>query len=122
MLVFGVMEPTEVTIEILRRIQAELAGLRSIKDEIAGLRSDTNARFETLERHASETNRSLAKLHGDMVTTNETLGLIHHRLQFAEAAAGAATNARSRLDDRVEALDAEVGRLRERLDAIERDD
>jgi chromosome segregation ATPase len=102
------MESTDATIDVLRKIRAE----------ISGLRSDVNARFaehgerlEALERHAAATNRSLAELHVDMVTTNETLGLIHHRLGFAEAASAAATAARSRIDDRMDRLEARMEAL-----------
>jgi hypothetical protein len=96
----------DLTIEILRGIQATLVGLRA----------DTNDRFERLEGRVDQTNVALAKLHENDQITNATLGLISERLAFAEAAASAATGARVRLDDRVDRLEVRVEVRVERLE------
>lgn len=111
------MEPTDATIQILQKIQETLVAQR---DDFAGLRSEVAGLGECLGALERATAAGFAKLHDDVAITNETLGVIRERLVFAEAASSAATGARARLDDRVDRLDAEVGRLRERLDAIER--
>ena len=96
------MESTDVTIEILRGIQAGIAGMR---DDLADLK-----------QHAAATNESLAKLHTDMTLTNETLGVIREPLVFAEAASSAATGARVRLDDRVDRLETRRDDLEARVE------
>lgn len=97
------MEPTDATIQILRKIQETLVGLRD----------DTNARFERL---GSELGERLERLERHAVATNEALGVMNSRLGFFERAATAATDGRARLDDRVERLEARVDDLEERVE------
>ena len=99
------METSDITIEILRGIRSELSGMRGD--------------IKSLERHASGTNEALAKLHDDMMLTNETLGIMSERLAFAEAAAGAAATARVRLDERVDRVETDVEGLTRRIDRLE---
>ena len=106
------MEPTDVAIDILRKIQAGIAAsnerLAAVEAGIMGLAAATNAGLERLESAMAE---GFIDLREDIATTNETLGLIHHRLQFAEAASAAATAARSRVEDRMDRLEARVDAL-----------
>ena len=103
------VDASDITIEILRGIQAELVGMRG---DMGSLRGD-------LERHMAATNESLAKLHDDMTLTNETLGIMNDRLAFTEAASSAAATARVRLDGRVDRVEADVDGLRKRVDQLE---
>jgi hypothetical protein len=92
MLDLGGMEPTEITIEILRTIQQ---GIATSNARIETLEVATTAGFDGLRRDIAELRAALhaelARVHDGIETTNETLGLIHRRLAFLEAAAGAAT-------------------------------
>ena len=103
------MDGADATIELLRTVQLE----------VCGLRSDTNARLGALEAAVvkletnmtegfTELRADIADLRSTVATTHEALGLILHRLLSAEAAVGGATGARTRLDDRMDRLDARV--------------
>lgn len=111
------MEPTDVTIQILQKIQETLAGLRG---DVNALRVEHGERLAAIDGHLVEHGERLEQLERHAVATNEVLGVMNSRLGFFERAATAATDGRARLDDRVDRLDAELERLRERLDAIER--
>jgi hypothetical protein len=69
------MDATDTTIEVLRNIYTE----------IAGLRDDTNARFGSLEAGVAKLGATAAAgfmaLRAGVATTNETLGLILDRLE-----------------------------------------
>jgi predicted nucleic acid-binding Zn-ribbon protein len=58
------MQPSDVTIEILKGIRDEVRGINSRLDatnsRLDTLREDTNARFERLERRQAETEVRLA--------------------------------------------------------------
>ena len=110
------VDTSDITVEILRRIQNEIVGMRG---DMGSLRGDVNSLRNDLERHAASTNGGLAKLHDDMALTNETLGIMSERLVFAEAASAAAASARVRLDGRVDRIEADVDGLKERLDRPE---
>jgi BMFP domain-containing protein YqiC len=99
------MDATDATVETLRNIHAE----------IAELRNDTNARLGSLQAGVAKleatATEGFTELRAVVATTKETLGLIHHRLMFVEAAPGGATSARTRLDDRMDRLEARVDAL-----------
>jgi len=102
-------KPKDLTIEILKGIRAELAGLRA----------DTNARFdehgealEKLAEIAATSNERLGLLERHAVATNELLGLMNSRLSFFERASTAAAEGRQRLE-------ADVDDLKHRVEALE---
>lgn len=107
------MEPQDATIEILRKIHAEIAtsNTRLEKLEVA-----TAEGFAGVRNELGELRHEVRRLDGKVSMTNETLGLIHSRLMFAEAASAAATAGRVRLDDRIDRLETRVDALEARDD------
>ena len=103
-----VVDSNELTIQVLRGIQA---GIAQVNAQLA----THGERLGSLEQHAIATNRALGKLHDDATLTNETLGVIRERLGFAEAAAAAASDARIRLDERVDRVEARLDQVESRI-------
>ena len=104
----AVVDTSDITIEILRGIQA---GIAQVNAQLA----THGERLGALERHAVATNAALGKLHDSVTVTNETLGIIGERLGFAEAASAAASEARVRQDERVDRLEARLVRVESRV-------
>ena len=102
------MDSNDLTIQVLRSIHARLA-------EHGELFKAFDARFVALEQHAVATNKALGKLHDGITLTNETLGVIRERLGFAEAASAAASDARIRLDERVDRVEARLDQVESRI-------
>ena len=71
--------------------------LLAVEVGLDGLRATTAARFD--------------ELHGEIVLTNTTLGLMNERMGFFERATTAAVEGRARLDLRVDHLESRVDRL-----------
>ena len=78
------MDPTDITIEILRGIQSSIVGLREdVNARLAenGDRIDSiGTRLAALERHAIATNDALETLDTRAEIANQTLGVIRDRL------------------------------------------
>ncbi len=68
-------------------------------------------RLDSLETHAVATTQALERLHVDVALTNETLGVMSHRLLFIERAATVSASARTRLEARVDDLARRVETL-----------
>lgn len=114
------MDPTDVTIEILRGIQSSIVGLREDMNarltENGGRIDSLGSRLADLERHAIATNEALETLNTRAEITNQTLGVIRERLTFVEAASNVATDGRARLEQRVDRIEGRLDDLESRLE------
>jgi hypothetical protein len=107
------MESTDAAIRILEKIQATIA---ETNHGLEAFRGDVNARFAEVREVLVQHGQRLDRLEHHAVASNESLGVISHRLSFFERAATVAVEGRERLDDRVDRLEREVDRLRRRDD------
>ena len=91
------MEPTDITIQILRDIRSELRG---VSERLESLERGVSERLESLERHA--------------VATHEAIGVLTEQVTFYGRSATAAAEARLRQDERIDRLEQRVGALENR--------
>jgi hypothetical protein len=100
------METTDITIDVLRGIQATLG-------RIEREAHTSNERLARLELHAEATNERLGSLERHAIATRESIELLGTQAITAGRALTTQMEARLRLDQRVDAIER-------RLDEIER--
>lgn len=107
------MEPTDLTLDVLRSIQGTLAGVREDLGRIEREAHTTNERLERLERHAGTTNDRLLALEQHAIAVRESIEILGTQAVLTGRALTTQMEARLRLDER-------VGHLERRLDDVER--
>lgn len=105
------MEPTDITIEILRGIQSTLVKIDGRLEGIDGRLETVDGRLAGIDARLAVHDQRLERLEGHAVATTETMSIIAARLSFFERAATVATEGRHQLEDRVDDLESRVEKL-----------
>ena len=105
------MEPTDITVEILRGIQATLVKIDGRLEGIDGRLEGIDGRLEGIDGRLAQHDERLERLEKQAVATSEVLGVINQRLSFFERAATVAAEGRLRLEGRFDRLEARVDKL-----------